>query len=64
MDDEVHMYNRIFWNTLYSKSGMPIELKHAGFNHLHENTWYTKFGYDPMELKFLFNLGHTHLIWR
>jgi hypothetical protein len=49
LDDE--MYNRIFWNTLYSQSGIPIELKLVGFNRLHENC-FTKFGYDLMKLKF------------
>jgi hypothetical protein len=46
------MYNRIFWNTLYSQSGIPIELNLAGFNRLCEDSWYTKFGYDPMKLKY------------
>jgi hypothetical protein len=34
LDDE--MYNKSFWNTLYLESGIPIELKLAGFNRLHE----------------------------
>jgi hypothetical protein len=38
---------------------MPIELNLAGFNRVHETSFYTKFGYDPMKLKFLINLGYT-----
>jgi hypothetical protein len=34
LDDE--MYNRIFWYTLCSQSGIPITLKLAGFNRLRE----------------------------
>jgi hypothetical protein len=40
----------------------------AGFNRLHENSWYTKFGYDPKKLKFLVNLTlkmgiYTMYLW-
>jgi hypothetical protein len=42
-------------NTLYSQRGIPIELKLAGFNRLHENSWNTEFG---------FSLIWATLIWR
>jgi hypothetical protein len=54
---KVKLDGQDFWNVLYSQSSIPIELKLAGFNHLHENSWYTEFGYDPMKLEFLVNLG-------